>query len=87
MSQKNKAASSPEAAPEPVDVVVARLSALLTEAKAGNLRAVAIAFVTRARPYTGSASAVSPGDIEGDKLLTAAITELRHEWLHAARGK
>lgn len=84
---RNSKAPPRDAAHEPVDVVVARLAAMLTEAKAGNLRAVAIAFVTRAKPYTGSVGAVSPGDVEGEKLLTAAIAELRHEWLHAARGK
>lgn len=73
----------------PVPEVVAALARVLVEAKAGTVRAVAIAYVKESGNFTGTTSGIqqTPLDIRAAKLLSTAIRELDHEWLHAVRGK
>lgn len=84
---KKRTAAGPVADVEPVPEVVATLSRLLVEAKAGNVKAVALAYVTSSRPHIGSASGIAANDPVNAHLLTAAVRNLDHEWLHAVRGK
>lgn len=84
---KAKIARAAEPDLEPVAEVVAVLSRLLVEARAGNIKAVALAYVLSSRPHIGSASGLAPDDPIAAHLLTAAVRNLDHEWLHAVRGK
>ena len=89
MSRTSKAAPRAPAEPAlaPVDEVVATLARLLAEARAGTLKAVAVACVRDAKPFIGSTSGVAQGDLLSIQLLTAAIHDLMHEWQHAKRGR
>ena len=72
---------------QPVDEVVAALARLLVEARAGNIKGIAVAYVTAGRPFTGSTSGIAPDDLHTAVLLKGAIADLQHEWQHALRGK
>ena len=72
---------------EAVDQVVTTLTRLLTEARAGTVKAVAVACVRNAPPFVGSTSGVEETDVLSIELLTAAIHDLMHEWQHARRGR
>ena len=86
MSRKPKAAAVADDL-EPVPEVVATLARLLVDARAGNIKAVALAYVLSSRPHIGSASGIAVDDPLNAHLLTAAVRNLEHEWLHAVRGK
>ena len=47
---------------EPVPEVVATLARLLVDARAGNIKAVALAYVLSSRPHIGSASGIAADD-------------------------
>jgi hypothetical protein len=84
-SKPARAAATPEPL-DPVGEVLAALAKIKIEAQAGNVRAVAIAFVTADKPFIGSTSGSAPGDMLSVQLLVAAIDDMRHEFQHAKRG-
>ncbi len=73
---------------QPKSATVELAEKLLADVKSGKVVAFAVATVAEAEPYTGSASAFEsqPSETLDQKLLLAAIEELRHEYKHAARG-
>ncbi len=85
--RRRAAATAPIGMPGPVPHVVERIEALLRDAKSGRIRGIAATFVTAESPFTGSVSAIAPGDVLSARLMEAGIEELRHEFLHAVRGR
>lgn len=66
---------------------IAELERILDMAKAGKVRAVAIAFVTDQAPFTGSTSGLPVEDVAlNAKLLLAAVEELRQAYGGALLG-